>query len=316
MNKLETLKEISKVVVDTGDFNQIDTYKPTDATTNPSLLLQAAMMPEYFDFVNKIVRRKRSLSGYALLHDIIVDLAVEFGIRILKMIPGKVSTEVDARLSFDIDKTISYAHTIISKYRCLGIDKSKVLIKIPATWEGIQAAAFLEKEDIRCNLTLVFDLIQAIVCAENNIYLISPFVGRITDWYMSKRNKKEFPTILRDNGILSVKEIFSYYKTFNYNTVVMAASFRHTTQVEALAGCDALTIAPSLLKKIKLDEASLCSFNNTIVHKTKEKAVTENLFRWRMNQNSMAYEKLGEGIRKFANDTHELENFIKNKYQL
>jgi transaldolase len=201
MNKLEQLKKISKVVVDTGDFNQIGIYRPINATTNPSLLLQAITMPEYCDFVNEIVCKKRYLSGKALLHDVVMDLAVGFGVKILKTIPGNVSTEVDTRLSFDTDKTIAYAHAIVSKYKALGIDKSRVLIKIPATWEGINAAAVLEKEKIRCNLTLVFDLVQAIVCAEYNVYLISPFVGRITDWYMSRQNKKAFPSTIKDNGV-------------------------------------------------------------------------------------------------------------------
>jgi transaldolase len=316
MSKLEQLKKISKVVADTGDFNQIDAYKPTDATTNPSLLLQAVTMPEHFDFINKIVGKKRLLSGNSLLHDIILDLAVEFGAKILKIIPGKVSTEVDARLSFDVNKTIGYAHNIVSKYKSLGIDKRRILIKIPATWEGIKAASILEKEEIRCNLTLVFDLIQAILCAHHDIYLISPFVGRITDWYMKKNKQKDFPSTLIDRGVLSVKEIFSYYKTFNYKTIVMAASFRHVAQVEALAGCDALTVSPSLLKKLKSDKGDLRSFNSIISHKIQKQSVTETLFRWRMNQNAMAYEKLGEGIRKFSDDTHKLETFIKKKYNI
>lgn len=314
MSKLSQLSAMTKVVADTGDFAQIGQYKPQDATTNPSLLLKAVMMPEYADIVSAILVKSQALSGQRRIDEAMLDLAVGFGCEILDIIPGRVSTEVDARVSFDTEKTISYAKAIIQKYANLGISRKRVLIKIASTWEGIKAAEALEKEGINCNLTLLFSLTQAIACAQSRVYLISPFVGRITDWYMEKSNQTNFPSVETDQGILSVKSIYEHYKKCNYSTIVMGASFRHVKQIEALAGCDALTIAPGLLQMLDSDDNPLPRILNTVDSKvTLEPNITEAEFRWKINQNQMASEKLAEGIRQFAADTVKLEQLIQKQ---
>ncbi|MFZ9035506.1 MAG: transaldolase [Francisellaceae bacterium] len=314
MNKLEQLKTMTKVVADTGDFAQIKQYHPQDATTNPSLLLNAAMMPEYAPLFNQSLRIGESLNQEQRLKMIMMDLAVRFGVEILKIVPGKVSTEVDARLSFDSMATLDYARSLIKTYEDHGIGRERVLIKIASTWEGIVAAAQLQHEGINCNLTLMFDITQAIACAEAGVYLISPFVGRITDWYMKHNGQRDFPAVDEDQGVKSVKEIYHYYKSHGYNTIVMGASFRHAGQIEALAGCDALTISPALLSQLAQDQARLKRVlsANDYVNKAGV-SMDEKAFRWAMNDNAMASEKLAEGIRKFAADTVKLEAMIKSR---
>ena len=314
MNKLQQLKTMTKVVADTGDFAQIAQYQPQDATTNPSLLLNAAKMPAYEYVISEALAKSAHLSGNERVHEAMMDMAVAFGVEILKTIPGRVSTEVDARLSFDTNTTIDHAKKLINKYQSYGIDESKVLIKIASTWEGIKAAEVLEKEGIHCNLTLMFDLSQAISCAQAGVYLISPFVGRITDWYMKEQGASNFPDASEDNGVLSVKEIYHHYKRYNYNTIVMGASFRHVGQVEALAGCDALTIAPALLQQLQQDSNELTrQLEVDPSMGERDNILNENDFRWAMNENPMATEKLAEGIRKFAIDTMKLEKLIEHK---
>ncbi|WP_235826873.1 transaldolase [Facilibium subflavum] len=301
---------MTKVVADTGDFTQIKKYQPQDATTNPSLLLKAVLMPEYDEVV------KSALSNTKDINKAMLNISTAFGVEILKVVPGRVSTEVDARLSFDCEKTIEYARELIASYQAHGVDKDRVLIKIASTWEGIKAAEILEKEGVCCNLTLMFDLVQAIACAQSNVYLISPFVGRITDWYMKQQGQKDFPDVAEDKGVQSVKEIYQHYKKFGYQTVVMGASFRHVGQIEALAGCDALTISPELLAQLESDQASLVqqlSKDAVPLADHTDTIIDEKMFRWAMNQNPMATEKLAEGIRKFAEDTVKLESIISQK---
>ena len=310
LNKLEQLKKVTKIVADTGDFLQINKYKPEDATTNPSLLLKAVQMSEYEYLVDLALKEAE------IIEEAMINISVYFGTEILKVVPGLVSTEVDARLSFDQEKTIKYARGIIDKYDSLGVDKSRVLIKIASTWEGIKAAEILEKDGIKCNLTLMFDICQAIACAQSSVYLVSPFVGRITDWYMNTDGSQKFPEIENDKGVISVKEIYTHYKKFGYTTVVMGASFRHVNQVESLSGCDALTISPALLSSLESDHSNLNIYlNEKNIDKSQmaDKYITENDFRWAMNENQMATEKLSDGIRQFAKDTCELENIIRSK---
>ena len=305
---------MTKVVADTGDFAQIKSYQPVDATTNPSLLLNAAKMPAYSYVIDQALAKSVHLSGKLRVDEAMLDMAVSFGVEILKVIPGRVSTEVDARLSFDIDATIDYARKLIVKYEEAGVDKSRVLIKIASTWEGIKVAEVLEKKGINCNLTLMFSITQAIACAQAKAFLISPFVGRITDWYMKEQGMTSFPDVTEDSGILSVKEIYQYYKRYGYQTIVMGASFRHVGQVEGLAGCCALTIAPNLLQQLQRDNNQL---NRQLAEIEKinqpDLKLTESNFRWAMNENQMATEKLAEGIRKFGIDTVNLEKLIEHK---
>jgi len=314
MNLLEQIKEHTKVVADTGDFSSIQVYKPIDATTNPSLIYAASMDAKYSSLIADAIQYAKSASTdkQKQLNVALDKLAVNFGLKILEIVPGRVSTEVDARLSFDTEATVSKAHELIRLYAVNGISKERVLIKIASTWEGIQAAERLEKEGIHCNLTLLFSLAQAIRCAEANITLISPFVGRILDWHKKDRGISDIPAI-EDPGVKSVKEIFDYYKKFGYNTTVMGASFRNIGEITELIGCDALTISPTLLKELES--------SHTIVEKKldAEKSklleiqrinVDEKTFRWMMNEDAMATEKLAEGIRKFTEDLIKLEKHI------
>jgi transaldolase len=307
MNTLDQLKQFTTVVADTGDFNSMRAYAPRDATTNPSLILKAVQQDAYKPLFSETVAAHRGLPVAAITDQVLI----RFGLEILKIVPGRVSTEVDARLSFDSKATITKAHDLIALYEAAGISRDRVLIKIAATWEGIQAATVLEKQGIHCNLTLLFSPIQAAACAEGGITLISPFVGRIMDWY-KKRDGKDF-TAEDDPGVQSVRYIYAYYKHFGYKTEVMGASFRNVGEILALAGCDLLTISPDLLNQLQ-------SMNEPVVRKLipAQKAaiapirldVSEPAFRFALNQDAMATEKLAEGIRAFAVDSGKLDALI------
>ncbi|HYD84982.1 MAG TPA: transaldolase [Opitutus sp.] len=310
-SQLEQLKQFTKVVADTGDFSSIKEYKPQDATTNPSLILKAAGMPDYAHLVDQAV--KDAGSGASI--DTVIDLLlVLFGREILKIVPGRVSTEVDARLSFDRDGSIAKAREIIAFYEKAGIPRERVLIKLASTWEGIKAAEQLQQEKINCNLTLLFSFGQAVACADAKVQLISPFVGRILDWYKKSTGRDYAPA--DDPGVKSVAQIYTYYKKFGYKTEVMGASFRSKGEVLELAGCDLLTISPQLLGELaasndpvtrKLDPAAAASAQIDRVN------LDEKAFRWELNEDQMATEKLSEGIRQFAADIVKLETLIKQK---
>jgi len=317
---LDQLKKFTTVVADTGNFQAINQYKPTDATTNPSLILQASQMPQYQDMVdeavsNAIQNAKDEDSQVTLAID---RLFVKFGVEILKTVPGRVSTEVDARLSFDKDAQIAKAKELIAMYEKEGIDKSRVLIKLSSTWEGIQAAKQLERDDgITCNLTLLFAFAQAVACAEANVTLISPFVGRIFDWYVKNTDQKSFAP-KEDPGVKSVTEIYNYYKKYGYKTIVMGASFRNVGQIKALAGCDNLTISPKLLDELSNSSDTLTEELTVAGAQSisREKmSLNEAQFRWLLNEDAMATEKLSEGIRKFAQDAVKLESHLRSLIQ-
>ena len=314
MNLLEQLKTFTKVVADTGDFDSMMAYHPIDATTNPSLIYAAAMDPKYGALIEDAVRYAKSLStdkSVQLTHAL-DKLSVNFGLKILEIVPGRVSTEVDARLSFDTEASIDKARVLIQLYESNGISRERVLIKLASTWEGINAAEELEKEGIHCNLTLLFSFAQAVRCAEANVTLISPFVGRILDWYKKDRGVTEIaPT--EDPGVKSVKEIYNYYKKFGHQTTVMGASFRNTGEIIELAGCDALTISPTLLKELENTEAVLdkkLDADKSKLLDLQQIHMNEKSFRWMMNEDAMATEKLAEGIRKFTEDLIKLEKYI------
>ena len=314
MNLLEQIKNYTKVVADTGDFSSMMAYKPVDATTNPSLIYAASMDAKYSSLISDAIQFAKNTSGdkHVQLKVAMDKLAVNFGLKILEIVPGRVSTEVDARLSFDTAATISKAHELITIYEENGISRERVLIKIASTWEGIQAAEKLEKEGIHCNLTLLFSLAQAIRCAEAKVTLISPFVGRILDWYKKDRGVSEI-SASEDPGVKSVKEIYDYYKKFGYNTTVMGASFRNAGEILELAGCDALTISPSLLKELENTQAVLekkLDADKSKLLDIKKINMDEKTFRWMMNEDAMATEKLAEGIRKFTEDLIKLEKHI------
>jgi len=312
LNQLEQLKRLTKVVADTGDFATLKEYAPQDATTNPSLILKAAQMPGYKNLVEKAIadNRKSGVTGDALLGRIMDDLLVLFGVEILKIVPGRVSTETDADLSFDTNGLIDKAHQFISLYQKQGIGRERVLIKIASTWEGSRAAEALQREGINCNMTLLFSLPQAVACAEAKAKLISPFVGRILDWFKAKAGK-DFPPA-EDPGVLSVREIYAYYKQFGHNTEVMGASFRNKGEILELAGCDLLTISPQLLGELKNStEPVECKIDLGIPQGKMEKLqLDEKRFRWLLNENAMATEKLAEGIRIFNADAVKLEKYI------
>ncbi|AJC49106.1 transaldolase [Allofrancisella guangzhouensis] len=316
---LDQLKSVSRVVADTGDFELIKKYKPVDATTNPSLILKAVKDKKYEHLLEKsisLVKQKFSnLSQEKLIQETLVEVLVIFGTKILEVIDGKVSSEVDARVSFSTAKTIDYAKKIIAKYEQNNIPKDRVLIKIAATWEGIKAAKILEKEGINCNLTLIFDKAQAQACAEAGVYLISPFVGRITDWQIKDNNLTEFPAIEQDSGVNSVRNIYQLYKAHGFKTIVMGASFRNVNQVIALSGCDALTISPILLEELANKYEKLDTSLSSNIGVIKQSPIlTEPEFRWQLNENAMATNKLAEGIRLFTKDTLELEDIIKKNF--
>ncbi len=314
-SKLEQLKQFTDVVADTGDIEAIRLYKPLDATTNPSLVYKAAQMPQYQDLLNSAISSTKGIVNSAEQLSAACDhLAVGIGLEILKIVPGRISTEVDARLSFDTKASIAKAHQLISLYEKGGVDKSRVLIKLASTWEGIRAAEVLEKEGINCNLTLLFGFNQAAACADAGVFLISPFVGRILDWYKANTDKKEY-TSEEDPGVISVRHIYNYYKQHGYKTVVMGASFRNIGEIEALAGCDRLTISPQLLQELDQDKGELkrvLSAANT-GDAIAKRIETETSFRFGLNQDAMATEKLAEGIRGFVKDQINLENLLKSR---
>ena len=316
LNQLDQLKRFTKVVADTADFESIKEFKPQDATTNPSLVYAATQKQEYAHLVDEVLsdRKKSGLSGAAQIEDICDHLLVQFGCDILEIVPGRVSTETDARLSFDFEGSINKARRLIELYQERKIPRERVLIKIASTWEGINAAEQLQKEGIRCNLTLLFSLPQAVRCAKAKVQLISPFVGRIYDWY-KKECKRDYSGP-EDPGVQSVTEIYTYYKKFDIPTEVMGASFRNVGQILELAGCDCLTISPELMKELsessdpverKLDPEKAKSA------KVEKLELDEKKFRWMLNDDAMAYEKTGEGIRKFAADVVKLEKFVASK---
>jgi transaldolase len=316
LNQLEQLKKFTKVVADTADFESIKDFKPQDATTNPSLVYAATQKPEYGHLLEEVLagRKKSGLSGHEQIEDICDHLLVQFGCDILEIVPGRVSTETDARLSFDVEGSIKKARRLIQLYEDRKNPRERVLIKIASTWEGLNAAEQLQKEGIRCNLTLMFSLPQAIRAAEAKVQLISPFVGRIYDWY-KKENKRDYVGA-EDPGVQSVNEIYTYYKKFDIVTEVMGASFRNVGQIRELAGCDALTISPELMKELsesteplerKLDPQKAKSA------KVDKLELDEKKFRWLLNENAMATEKTAEGIRKFAADVVKLEKFVASK---
>jgi len=317
MNRLDALKMVTTVVADTGDINAIKQYTPQDATTNPSLILKASKKSEYKKFFDEAVSYARRASVEADQVAIAMDkLSVIFGREILKIIPGRVSTELDARQSFNTEACIERACRIIKLYAEEGISKERILIKIASTWEGIQAAAILEKEyGIHCNLTLLFSFPQAVACAEAGVTLISPFVGRIFDWYV-KNTEAEAYEPLEDPGVLSVTRIYNYFKKYGYKTQVMGASFRNMGQICALAGCDLLTVAPKFLEKLKQSNETLLTHLSeaTAMNLEEEKiSLTEAQFRWLLNEDAMATEKLAEGIRRFAADGVTLEKMLKER---
>ena len=316
LNQLEQLKKFTKIVADTADFESIKEFKPQDATTNPSLVYAATQKPEYAHLLDEVLadRKKSGLSGATEIEDICDHLLVQFGCDILEIVPGRVSTETDARLSFDVEGSIRKARQLVKLYEERKIPCERVLIKVASTWEGINAAEQLQREGIRCNLTLMFSLPQAVRCAEAKVQLISPFVGRIYDWY--KKEMKRDYIGPEDPGVQSVTEIFTFYKKFGIPTEVMGASFRNTGQIRELAGCDCLTISPELMKELsesteplerKLDPEKAKSA------KIEKLELDEKKFRWMLNDNAMAYEKTGEGIRKFAADVVKLEKFVASK---
>ncbi|MBI3875856.1 MAG: transaldolase [Verrucomicrobia bacterium] len=315
-NLLSGLKQHSLIVADTGDFESIRKYQPRDATTNPSLLFKAAQMPEYAALVDKtLADAKQEAAGASDTLGVALDkLAVAFGIEILKIVPHRVSTEVDARLSFDTAATIAKARSLIARYDQAGISRDRILIKIAATWEGIRAAEALKADGIKCNLTLLFSFAQAVACAEAGVQLISPFVGRILDWH-KKNAGKDFPGA-EDPGVQSVTKIYAYYKKFGYATEVMGASFRNVGEILELAGSDLLTISPQLLEEMQKTPGTVTRKLTTelaAASKLEKIHLDEKAFRWAHNEDAMATEKLAEGIRAFAVDTVKLEKFIAPK---
>ena len=314
-NQLDQLKQFTTVVADTGDFASLKQFAPRDATTNPSLIFKAAQMPEYQFIIAKAIADNRAkYSGAELLARVLDDLTILFGLEILKIVPGRVSTEVDANLSFAANALVAKGRHFISLYEKNGIARERILIKIASTWEGIRAAEVLQREGINCNLTLLFSLAQAVACAEARVKLISPFVGRIMDWYKAKE-KKEYAAA-EDPGVLSVKEIYHYYKKFGHATEVMGASFRNVGEIQELAGCDLLTISPNLLAELQKTGAPLprrLSPEMARESKIEKLPLDEQKFRWLFNENAMATEKTAEGIRLFNADTQKLAQFVATK---
>jgi len=314
INKLDVLKSMTSVVADTGDIEAIKLYQPQDATTNPSLIYKAAQLPQYQNLIKQACEWAQDQDG-DLLENTLDMVSVKIGLEILKTVPGYVSTEVDARLSFDTVATVQKARKLISLYEAAGIERTRILIKIASTWEGIQAAKVLEEEGITCNLTLLFNFAQAVACAQADATLISPFVGRILDWYKQAEGKDSYPAPL-DPGVLSVSRIYRYFKTHGYNTIVMGASFRNLGEIEELAGCDKLTISPALLDDLQQDQSPLTQKLSTEQTSEDKKwdPLTESEFRWLLNEDPMATEKLAEGIRNFSKDLVSLEDFLQKEY--
>ena len=316
LNQLEQLKKFTKVVADTADFESMKEFKPQDATTNPSLVYAATQKPEYAHLLEEVIadRKKSGLKGHAQIEDICDHLLVQFGTDILQIVPGRVSTETDARLSYDVEGSINKARRLIKLYEDRKIPRERVLIKIASTWEGLKAAEQLQREGIRCNLTLLFSLPQAVRAAEAKVQLISPFVGRIYDWY--KKEMKRDYSGAEDPGVQSVTEIYTYYKKFDIPTEVMGASFRNVGQILELAGCDCLTISPELMDELSKSKEPVerkLTPEKAKAAKIEKLELDEKTFRWMLNDNAMAYEKTGEGIRKFAADVVKLEKFVASK---
>ncbi|WP_392561875.1 transaldolase [Orbus sturtevantii] len=312
MSQLDEFKKYTVVVADTGDIDSIKQFSPEDATTNPSLVLKAAQLPQYKHLIDSAIETAKKLGGSKeeQLTNASDQVAVNIGAEILKYVPGRISTEVDARLSFDKQGCIDKARKIIALYKEKGIDKSRILIKIASTWEGIKAAEVLEKEGINCNLTLLFSFAQARACAEVNVFLISPFVGRIYDWYQAKQPMQNYIAD-EDPGVVSVRNIYNYYKQHDYKTIVMGASFRKVEQILALAGCDRLTISPNLLAEMQNSTAAVARKLEPNQPKvSRPTLMTEAEFRWQHNADAMAIEKLAEGIRAFAVDQGKLEDML------
>jgi len=313
--QLDSLRNMTVVVADTGDIEAIKKYQPQDATTNPSLILSASALPQYSPLIDEAVSYAKAQSNdkSQQLIDAEDKLAVNIGLEILKIVPGRISTEVDARLSYNTQATVEKARKLIALYNAAGISNDRILIKIASTWQGIRAAEILEKEGINCNLTLLFSEAQARACAEAGVYLISPFVGRILDWYKANSDKKEYAPA-EDPGVISVTKIYNYYKEYGYNTVVMGASFRNVGEITELAGCDRLTIAPALLKELQENSTALVrklEYKGEV--KAKPQPLTEAEFYWQHNSDAMAVEKLADGIRKFAVDQEKLETMLSAK---
>jgi transaldolase len=314
---LSQLKQFSIIVADTGDFESIRKYQPRDATTNPTLLQKAAEMPEYSDLVQRVLRqvKKGSQSASQDVASALDHLAVAFGTEILKIVPNRVSTEVDARLSFDVEGSVAKARHLIGLYQAAGIPRERILIKLASTWEGVTAARQLKKDGINCNLTLLFSFAQAVACAEADVQLISPFVGRILDWFKKSTGRDNYPPA-EDPGVVSVTQIYGYYKKYGYRTEVMGASFRNVGEILELAGCDLLTISPTLLDELqktpgtvtrKLNPETAAKLDSPKLH------LDEKAFRWMLNQDQMATEKLSDGIRVFGADVVKLEKAIAKK---
>ena len=313
--QLDSLRSMTVVVADTGDIDAIKKYQPQDATTNPSLILSASVLLQYTPLIDEAITyaKAQSADKAQQLIDAEDKLAVNIGLEILKIVPGRISTEVDARLSYDTQATVEKARKLIALYNAAGISNERILIKIASTWQGIRAAEILEKEGINCNLTLLFSEAQARACAEAGVYLISPFVGRILDWYKANTDKKEYAPA-EDPGVISVTKIYNYYKEYGYKTVVMGASFRNVGEIIELAGCDRLTIAPALLKELQENSTALVrklDYKGEV--KAKPQPLTEAEFYWQHNSDAMAVEKLAEGIRKFAVDQEKLEAMLSAK---
>ena len=317
VNKLENLKQFSSIVADTGDIDSIKKFSPEDCTTNPSLIFKAVDSNKYQSLVDGVIKHSKSRSFASPLDqvDFIVDqLAITFGIQLANIVPGYISTEVNADLSFDTKATIVKAHEIINNYEQSGIKKNRILIKIAGTWEGIQAVKQLESEGISCNCTLIFSLTQAVACAEAGAFLISPFVGRILDWFKTNTNIKY--NKLNDPGVESVKKIYHYFKKYNYNTIVMAASFRNISQIVELSGCDKLTISPALLEELLTSNGEIIQKLNpqeSLSFEIERLKINESSFRWHLNENQMASFKLAEGIRLFNKDLSKLRDLILNQ---
>jgi len=313
---LDQLKTMTKVVADTGDFATMKEFAPEDATTNPSLIFKATGMPQYkhlLDEAVKYAKESKDVTSEEERLDLAMDrLSVAFGLEILKIVPGYVSTEVDARLSFDSEASVTRARRIIKMYEENGVNKSRILIKLASTWEGLEAAKVLKQEGVMCNMTLLFSFAQAVACAEAGVHLISPFVGRILDWFKKAEGKDSYEPS-KDPGVTSVTRIYKYYKSHGYQTIVMGASFRNAQEITELAGCDRLTIAPALLKELSEMQGELPQkLSKDFIGKAEPKlSLDEKAFRWMMNEDAMATEKLAEGIRGFAADLVKLEGIVK-----
>src|SRR5512133_1834192 len=316
LNQLEQLKKFTKIVADTADFESVKQFKPQDATTNPSLVYAATQKQQYGHLLDEVLKERKNsgLSGHEQIEDICDHLLVQFGCDILQIVPGRVSTETDARLSYDVEGSINKARRLIELYQKKKIPRERVLIKIASTWEGLLAAEQLQKEEIRCNLTLMFSLPQAVRAGEAKVQLISPFVGRIYDWY--KKEMKRDYTGPEDPGVQSVTEIYTYYKKFDIPTEVMGASFRNVGQILELAGCDCLTISPELMEELSKSKEPVerkLTPEKAKSAKIEKLELDEKTFHWMLNDNAMAYEKTGEGIRKFAADVVKLEKLVASK---